>query len=99
MCIRYRNHYRVSPWICVRPRLDLIDNFQLIQGRALIHISETTPPDRIGVGALCWWLVADTVPSWWSNTLPYVIVLLVLVFFSQRLRMPAANGQPYRKGG
>jgi len=27
-----------------------------------------------------------------------VIVLLVLVFFSQRLRMPAANGQPYRKG-
>ncbi len=27
-----------------------------------------------------------------------VIVLLVLVFFSQRLRVPAADGMPYRKG-
>lgn len=52
----------------------------------------------LGVGAFCWWIVADTVPSWWSNTLPYVIVLLVLVFFAQRLRMPVSLGQPYRKG-
>ena len=52
----------------------------------------------LGVAALFWWVAADTVPSWWSNTLPYVIVLLVLVFFAQRLRMPAAIGQPYRKG-
>ncbi len=63
------------------------------------RVADTVLASALGVGALCWWLVADTVPSWWSNTLPYVIVLLVLVFFSQRLRMPAANGQPYRKGG
>ena len=62
------------------------------------RIADTILAGILGVGALFWWLVADTVPSWWSNTLPYVIVLLVLVFFSQRLRMPAANGQPYRKG-
>ena len=36
--------------------------------------------------------------SWWSNTLPYVVVLIVLVFFAQRLRMPVSLGQPYRKG-
>jgi simple sugar transport system permease protein len=30
--------------------------------------------------------------------MPYAIVLLTLVFASQRLRPPAADGQPYRKG-
>jgi simple sugar transport system permease protein len=29
---------------------------------------------------------------------PYVTTLLVLAFASQRLRMPAADGQIYRKG-
>ena len=45
-----------------------------------------------------WWISSETVPSWWSNILPFVLVLLVLVFFAQRLRMPAALGQPFRKG-
>jgi len=62
------------------------------------RVADTVLASVLGVGALFWWIVADTVPSWWSNTLPYVIVLLVLVFFAQRLRMPAAIGQPYRKG-
>lgn len=62
------------------------------------RVADTVLAVVLGVGALFWWIVADTVPSWWSNTLPYVIVLLVLVFFAQRLRMPAAIGQPYRKG-
>ena len=52
----------------------------------------------LAVGALIWYLASDTVPNWWSNILPYVVVLLVLVFFAQRLRMPAADGQPYRRG-
>jgi len=47
---------------------------------------------------LIWWLASDTVPSWWSNILPYVVVLLVLIFFAQRLRVPAALGDPYRRG-
>ncbi len=29
---------------------------------------------------------------------PYVTTLMVLALASQRLRMPAADGKPYRKG-
>ncbi len=46
-----------------------------------------------------WWLLTDTAPSWLPNAMPYATVVLVLVFMSQRLRMPAADGQIYRKGG
>lgn len=46
-----------------------------------------------------WWVLTDTAPSWLPNAMPYVAVLLVLLFMSQRLRMPAADGQIYRKGG
>lgn len=59
-----------------------------------------------GIGALvfsaltAWWYFAtDTVPGELAGTLPYVTTLLVLAFASQRLRMPAADGQVYRKGG
>ncbi len=52
----------------------------------------------IGGLSLIWWILAETVPDWWVDIQPFIIVLLVLVFFSQRLRMPAADGQPYRKG-
>ena len=40
----------------------------------------------------------DSVPNDFSQMTPYVITLLVLAFASQRLRMPAADGQIYRKG-
>jgi simple sugar transport system permease protein len=49
--------------------------------------------------ALLWYLLADTLPDWWAAILPYVIVLVVLIFFTKRLRPPAAAGRPYRKGG
>ena len=52
----------------------------------------------LAIGALIWWLASESVPGWWSNILPYVVVLLVLVFFAQRLREPAALGAPYRRG-
>ena len=45
-----------------------------------------------------WYFYSDTVPDWWVNILPYAIVIIVLIFFAQRLRMPAANGQIYRRG-
>ncbi len=51
-----------------------------------------------GAGMTVWYLFTDTAPDWMPNTMPYVIVLLVLLFASQRLRMPAADGQVYRKG-
>ena len=53
----------------------------------------------LAVATLVWWLLTDAAPSWLPNTMPYATVLLVLVFMSQRLRMPAADGQIYRKGG
>ena len=52
----------------------------------------------LGAGAALWYFASDTVPDWWIAILPFVIVLIVLVFFSQRLRMPRADGQPYHKG-
>jgi len=47
---------------------------------------------------LLWWGFSDAAPDWLPNAMPYVTVLLVLIFMSQRLRMPAADGQIYRKG-
>ncbi len=53
----------------------------------------------LGGLAFFWYLIADTVPDWWANILPYMIVLTVLVFFTKRLRPPAAEGQIFRRGG
>ncbi len=52
----------------------------------------------LGLAAAIWYFTSSTVPDWWISILPFVIVLVVLVFFSQRLRMPRADGLPYRKG-
>ena len=52
----------------------------------------------LGLGAAVWYFLSSTVPDWWTEILPFVVVLVVLVFFSQRLRMPRADGLPYRKG-
>ena len=50
----------------------------------------------IGLGAL--YFLIDDVPSDFNTMTPYLVTLLVLTFASQRLRMPAADGQIYRKG-
>jgi simple sugar transport system permease protein len=60
--------------------------------------SDTILAAVFGGGALAWYLIADTPPDWWAQILPYVIVLIVLIFFTKRLRPPAADGQVYRKG-
>ena len=54
----------------------------------------------IGIGALigALYFAIDEVPGDFTRMTPYVITLLVLAFASQRLRMPAADGQIYRKG-
>ena len=53
-----------------------------------------------GIGVLLGvaYFLIDEVPGDFSRMTPYVITLLVLAFASQRLRMPAADGQIYRKG-
>ncbi|KGN31031.1 ABC transporter permease [Knoellia sinensis KCTC 19936] len=52
----------------------------------------------VGLGVGAWYFLTDTIPQELSGTTPYVVTLLVLAFASQRLRMPAADGQIYRKG-
>ncbi|MBO9523773.1 MAG: ABC transporter permease [Nocardioidaceae bacterium] len=51
-----------------------------------------------GAAFLVWYFAKDTVPSDFTSMTPYVVTLLVLAFFAQRLRMPKADGQIYRKG-
>jgi simple sugar transport system permease protein len=45
-----------------------------------------------------WWVTTDDVPGQIVTATPYIITLLVLTLATQRLRMPAADGIPYRKG-
>jgi simple sugar transport system permease protein len=52
----------------------------------------------VGAAALTWFAMTDVVPGDFTTMTPYVTTLLVLALFSQRLRMPAADGQPYRRG-
>jgi simple sugar transport system permease protein len=45
-----------------------------------------------------WYATTDEVPNQVVSATPYVITLVVLALSAQRLRMPRANGMPYRKG-
>ncbi|MEV6105588.1 ABC transporter permease [Streptomyces sp. NPDC051940] len=50
-------------------------------------------------GMLLWWYLAtEEVPSQFVAMAPYVTTIVVLALFSKRLRMPKADGLPYRKG-
>lgn len=52
----------------------------------------------VGAIALLWYLLTDAAPDWLPNTMPYALVLLVLVFASQNLQMPRSLGEIYRRG-
>ena len=52
----------------------------------------------VAAAVLVWYLQTDTVPGDFTTMTPYVTTLLVLALASQRLRMPAADGLPYRRG-
>ncbi|MED5393861.1 MAG: ABC transporter permease, partial [Actinomycetota bacterium] len=47
---------------------------------------------------LWWYAVTDEVAGELPPITPHVVTLLVLVFATSRLRMPAANGLRYRRG-
>lgn len=51
-----------------------------------------------GAGSSVLFFTTDTLPSQVTFTAPYITTLLVLTLASQRLRMPKADGQVYRKG-
>ncbi|MFJ1863592.1 ABC transporter permease [Streptomyces sp. NPDC088097] len=50
------------------------------------------------VALFLWYAFTDSVPSQFVEAMPYVTTLLVLALSAQRLRMPKADGMPYRKG-
>ena len=52
----------------------------------------------LGAAVLTWFFATDEVAGDFTTMTPYVTTLLVLALASQRLRMPAADGLPYRKG-
>jgi simple sugar transport system permease protein len=45
-----------------------------------------------------WYASVDSVPSQLVGFTPHIVTLVVLAVASQRLRPPAADGQPYRRG-
>lgn len=49
--------------------------------------------------SLWYFLAVDELPGQLVTMTPYISTLLVLAVASQRLRMPAADGIPYRRGG
>jgi simple sugar transport system permease protein len=49
-------------------------------------------------GSLALYVFTDTIPQQFTQTTPYVTTLLVLALATQRLRMPKADGLPYRRG-
>lgn len=51
-----------------------------------------------GVASYGWFRAVDELPGEIVVFLPHLTTLLVLTFASQRLRPPAADGQPYRRG-
>lgn len=52
----------------------------------------------LALGVLAWYAFTNEVPAEFTNMTPYIATLLVLALSAQRLRMPAADGQVYRKG-
>jgi simple sugar transport system permease protein len=52
----------------------------------------------LAVLALVWYFTTNEIPVEFVKAVPYVITLVVLALAAQRLRPPAADGLPYRKG-
>lgn len=52
----------------------------------------------LSLGVLAWYALTTEVPAEFTSMTPYIATMLVLAFSAQRLRMPAADGQVYRKG-
>jgi simple sugar transport system permease protein len=66
----------------------------LVRGR----ISAGLLSGAFGLLVFVWYAVAEDVPRQFIFITPYVATLLVLAVASQRLRPPAADGLPYRRG-
>jgi simple sugar transport system permease protein len=85
----------------VHALLLLVAIVALVFGLYLVWRRSTVPAVIALVAAalvFVWYKGSDSVPIEFVPATPYVITLLVLAFAAQRLRMPAADGIPWRKG-
>jgi simple sugar transport system permease protein len=53
----------------------------------------------LAAGSWYWYANTDELPRELIPYIPHITTLLVLIFASQRLRMPAADGRVWRRGG
>ncbi len=72
----------------------LVAALQYRRGQRAVPVVATV----IAALALFWFFNTETLPRQLVTAAPYAITLLVLGLTSQRLRPPAADGMPYRKG-
>ncbi|TQK52293.1 nucleoside ABC transporter membrane protein [Streptomyces sp. SLBN-118] len=52
----------------------------------------------VAAGLYAWYALTSALPSQFVDAAPYVTTLLVLALSAQRLRMPKADGLPYKRG-
>jgi len=75
--------------------LTAIGVYQFVRRHRVVGIASLV----LAALATLWYVTSDRLPVEFVQAMPYVVTLVVLALASQRLRMPAADGQPYRKGG
>jgi len=68
--------------------------WQVCRGRRAAALASAV----ISAAAMWWYVSTEEIPGDFTVMTPYVTTLLVLALASQRLRMPAADGQRYRRG-
>ena len=69
--------------------------FQIVRGARAAGLVSIGLAVLVGV----WYFTTDEIPVEFVQAVPYVTTLVVLALASQRLRPPAADGLPYRRGG
>jgi simple sugar transport system permease protein len=75
--------------------LAVVGILQLVRGARTVGIVSLA----LGVVFAIWFFATDQIPVEFVQAMPYVTTLVVLALASQRLRPPAADGLPYRRGG
>ncbi|WP_182879706.1 ABC transporter permease [Microbispora sp. H10949] len=69
--------------------------YQLVRQRRAVAALVT---GVVAIAVFAVFALTDTVPEQFTSFTPHLTTLLVLSLASQRLRMPAADGVPYRRG-
>src|SRR5262249_17780831 len=69
--------------------------WQFVRGQRIIAIVSVV----LGILAYVTYFAVDRIPIALVQATPYVTVLVVLALAAERLRPPAADGKPYRRGG